>query len=117
MDDAIAGFLNSLKADITAAHLPAACERRAGWWLEQAPALYADYRRTNESRFGDDLGRLFRALLGLLAEVHLQFPQADPLAQGIAGRLHTFHEEHGLPLLAVKAPKPPPLRRKQRTSR
>ena len=68
--------------------------------IEKLPALYALYRETNSSRFGDEISRLTQSILReMIADA-----EARKLEAQFRDGLHQLHEELGIPKLALKAP-------------
>ncbi|HKI30654.1 MAG TPA: hypothetical protein VKA46_02090 [Gemmataceae bacterium] len=79
------------------------------WCLDQLPQLYADFCRNYESRFGDGILRLVRAILKRLAEGGTG-DDAGRVALALVARLDGLHVRLGLPPLALK-PAVPVVRR------
>jgi hypothetical protein len=68
--------------------------------IEKLPGLYALYRETNSSRFGDEICRRIQAILReMIAD-----PEASKLEADFREGLHNLHEELGIPKLSLKAP-------------
>jgi hypothetical protein len=66
--------------------------------IEQLPALYAKYRETSESRFGDEITELVQIVLRTLEAV----PAAQELDAPFRAKLRLLHEELGVPQLPLK---------------
>jgi hypothetical protein len=104
MDDALQAHLRALAAEVRATAIPAECKHTAAWCLGQLPAVYALFRRTNESRHADEITRLLLGVVKELTRGEKPCPKAQKLAAGIPGRTQLLHEELGLPRLGLKAP-------------
>jgi hypothetical protein len=72
-------------------------------------ALYAQFRETNMSRFGDEISRLVQAVLHHLQEC----PEASKLDADFRHGLHSLHQELGIPRLSLKPVKVPPKPKKR----
>jgi hypothetical protein len=72
-------------------------------------ALYAQFRETNMSRFGDEISRLVQAVLYQLQEC----PEAGKLDADFVHGLHSLHQELGIPRLSLKPVKVPPKPKKR----
>src|SRR4051812_17798839 len=66
--------------------------------LKQLPRLYRELARTFESRYADEITRLARAVLKVLAE------SAPAVADALVARLHALHGRLGLRPLDLKPP-------------
>src|SRR3954454_8730876 len=106
MNDTLQARLGALGEDVRAAALPGGCKRTAAWCMGKLPALYAEFRQTNESRYGEEIVRLVRAALKELGENMAKCPEAGQLAASTADRLRLLHEEFGVPSLDFKPLRP-----------
>ena len=103
MDETLQTQLGRLGDEVRAAALPGECRHTALWCLGLLPALYARYRQTRESRYGDEIARLVRGVLTELAKGKTAYPEGPALAAGIPDRLRLLHEQFGLPALDLKS--------------
>jgi hypothetical protein len=104
MDDALRAELEALGADVRTATIPSDHQHTTAWCLGQLPALYAKFRQTRETRYGDEITRLVQAVLKALVDSKAVCPEAPKLAAGITERLRRLHEQLGLPGLGLKTP-------------
>jgi hypothetical protein len=93
--------LVALRKLIQRARLSEEVRHAALWCLDQLPKLYADFRGTNESRFGDAILRLARAVLKRLAEKG-SGEGATRVAEAVVAQLGALHERLGLAPLALR---------------
>jgi hypothetical protein len=112
MEKAIQAHLGVLGEAVQATALPAESKHSAAWLIGRLPALYNLLRQTNESRYDDEMTRLYQALIKELVSAGVACPRAQKLAAGIPEGLRTLHEKLGLPKLALKTPSLPAPRRK-----
>ena len=99
MDDALQAQLVELVGEVEAVAIPDASKHSAVWCVRQLPALYARFQQTGESRHGEEITRLVRAVLQMLADPSGAFPGSEALAASLLVRLHLFHEQLGIPRL------------------
>jgi hypothetical protein len=104
MDDALQAELGALGDEVRTAAIPSDCQHTASWCLGQLPALYAKFRQTRETRYGDEITRLVQAVLKALVDNKAVCPEAAQLAAGITERLRLLHEQLGLPGMGLKTP-------------
>ena len=114
MVEALQAHLGALEDGIQATAIPGGCKQSAAWCIRQLPPLYTLFRQTNESRYGDELSRLFQCVLKELTKGETACPKAQQLVASIPGRLHLLHEQLGLPRLELKSPGSSPRARKAR---
>ena len=115
MDEALQAHLGSLEDEIQATVIPGGCKQSAAWCIGQLPPpLYTLFRRTSESRYGEEITRLFQCVLKELTKGEAACPKAQRLVLSIPGRLQLLHERLGLPRLELKSPGPSPRARKAR---
>ena len=101
MDGAFQAQLAALGDEVVAAAIPEGCKQTAAWCIGQLPALYAKFRQTCESRYGEEISRLVQWMLKELATGQNTCPEAQKLAARINDRLRLLHEEFGLPRLVL----------------
>jgi hypothetical protein len=82
--------------------------------MDQLPKVYEDFRRTNESRFGDGVASLVHAVLKRLGEPSAG-PDAGRVAAALVACLGELHERLGLAPLRYKATAAPGPTRRKRT--
>jgi hypothetical protein len=102
MDDAIQAQLTTLGNEVGTAAIPDASRQKAAWCFRQLPALYAQFRQTSESRYGEEISRLVQGVLLELAALKGTCPEALPLAARVTERFRLLHEEFGIPKLNLK---------------
>lgn len=100
MSEALQADLADIAVLVQEANLPEEQKRSAAWVIGQLPALYENFCRTYESRYGDEIVRLEQ---GILAQVGGQ-QSGQPVAESMAERFKGLHERLGLPLLNPKPP-------------
>jgi len=105
MDEPLQGYLVALGNEVRATDLSADATQTALWGLDQLPMLYAKFRLSNESRYGDEITRVVQGVLQGLLESKPASTAAQQLAARIPERLRHLHEEAGLPGLLLKAPR------------
>jgi hypothetical protein len=106
MPPVTAAELLTLRSLIQAANLAADVKNAALWGLDQLSRLYADFVRTDESRFADAILRLARGLLKRLAEKQAG-EDAGRVGDALVAQLGELHQRHGfapLPLKLTAAP-------------
>jgi hypothetical protein len=111
MGDALQTQLVALVGEVKAAAIPGDSKHSAFWCVQQLPNLYAKFHQTSESHYGEEITRLVRAVLRMLADPRGAFPGSEALAAGLLVRLHLLHEEFGIPrldfrLLGAAKPRP-----------
>jgi hypothetical protein len=116
MDEGLLVRLTALGDEIRAAVIPDGSKHSALWCVGQLPALYTQFRRTNETPYGDEITRLVRAALHELAKCGKGCPEAISLAAHITDHLRLLHEEFGLPRLAL-GPRAGPAPRSRKAGR
>ena len=116
MDNSLEGQLNALGSEVLAAAIPGDWRHTASWCFEQLPALYDDYRQTNDSRFGDEITRRVSALLKALNNSKQNGRESQELAAHIAQRLTLLQAQFGLPGLVLKSQRIPPPRSSKKGS-
>ena len=104
MQQALQAQLGALGDEVRATAIPADRQRTAVWCLGQLSPLYAGFLQTNESRYGEEITRLFQGLLKELTGDGNLCPKARELAASLPGRLQLLHQQLGLPRLVLKSP-------------
>jgi hypothetical protein len=95
------------------ANLAAEVKHAVLWGLDQLSQLYADFVRTDESRFADAILRLARGLLKRLAEKDAGM-DAGRVGDALVAQLGGLHQRHGFaPLLLQSAAAPATGRKKK----
>lgn len=112
MGEELGQLLSALEGEVRAAAIAAEPKHTAVWCVRQLPALYDNFRRTSESRYGDEITRLVRATLMALADGKGNCLASRELAAGIPGRLRLLHQRFGIPSLKLDPPVPRPGSRK-----
>ena len=110
MSEALQAQLAVLGRKVRAAAIPEDCKHTTDWCIGKLPILYAKFRETNESRYGEEITRLVQGALKELTTSHGACPEAQKLATNITDRLRRLHERFGLPRLNLKPPAALPTR-------
>ena len=97
MDEALQAQLTALSNEVRAAAIPDASKETATWCLGQLPNLYAQFRQTSESRYGEAITRLVQGILKALAGSQRVCPEVQHLVAHITDRFQLLHEQYGLP--------------------
>jgi len=87
--------LATLRTLIQTANLAEDVKHSALWCVDQLPKLYADFGRTNESRFGDAIRRLGQGVLKRMGEVGAG-EDSDRVGNALVAQLGGLHERLGL---------------------
>ena len=98
--------LAKLHSLVQKANLAADVKHTALWGVDQLSQLYADFVRTDESRFADAILRLARGILKWLAEKDAGV-DAGRVGDALVTQLGGLHQRHGfapLPLQSAAAP-------------
>jgi hypothetical protein len=114
MVEALQAHFGALGDEVQLTAIPGGNKQSAAWCIGQLPPLYAKFRQTNESRYGDEITHLLQCVLKELTKGETACPKAQKLVESIPDRLQLLHEELGLPRLMLKAPRPTPRSRKVR---
>jgi len=118
LDEVLQAHLGALSEEVRATSIPGDRRDAAGWCIRQLPPLYAKFLQTNESRYGEEITRLFQGLFNELTRSATACPKAQKLAADLPGRLQLLHGQLGLPRLILKVPRASvPRSRKARTTR
>ena len=104
MDKGLETLLRALGKEVRASAIPNDCKHTAGWCIDQLPWLYAQFQQSGESRYGEQISRLFQAVVKGLVESKPVCPAALKLAASIPDRLRRLHDEFGNPALGLKSP-------------
>ena len=102
MDKPLQTQLAALGKKVRAAAVPDGCKQTVAWCIGQLPTLYAKFRQTSESRYGDEISRLVEGALKELATSKRACHEAQKLAANITDRLRLLHEKFGIPRLKLK---------------
>jgi hypothetical protein len=90
--------IEAVREAVRAMDLPDETRHTVGWCLDQLPELCREFARTNESRYGDEIRRLTRAVLFSLGEAGA--------GSAVVDQLQALHARLGLPGLVLKPTKP-----------
>jgi hypothetical protein len=104
MGEELAGLVRAVEGEVRSTSLADDSKHTAVWCVRQLPALYDKFRRTSESRYGDQISRLVRAALLALADGNGNSPASRELAASIPARLQSLHQQFGVPALKLEAP-------------
>ena len=104
MHESIQTHYKDLEAAVRSTAVPADRREVIAGLVRRLPALYTQFRETNESRWGEEITRVVQAVLKELEAC----PEARKLDAAFRAKLSLLHEELGVPKLTLKsAPKPP----------
>jgi hypothetical protein len=117
MEKTIQIQLAELGDEVRAAAIPDASKRTALWCVDKLPSLYAQFRLTYESRYGDEITRLVQGALNELCDTKAAGSAGKDLAARMSERLRLLHERSGIPALNLKFPRPSPTRARKATDR
>ena len=98
--------LATLRSLAQTANLAAEVKHAVLWGLDQLSQLYADFVRTDESRFADAILRLARGILKWLAEKDAGV-DAGRVGDALVAQMDSLHQRHGFVLLRLRPPAPP----------
>ena len=113
MPSATPAELATLRSLVQSSNVAADVKHTALWGLDQLSQLYANFVRTDESRFAEAILRLARGLLKRLAEKGAG-EDAGRVSDALVAQLEGLHQRHGfapLPLKPITAPSSGRLRR------
>ena len=110
MEHAIQIQLVALGDEIRSARIPNASKQTALWCVDKLPSLYAKFRLTYESRYGEEIARLVQGALTELVSGATASPATQELAASMSERLRLLHEQSGIPALNLKPLRPAPPR-------
>jgi hypothetical protein len=110
MEHAIQIQLVALGDEIRSAAIPDTSKRTALWCVDKLPTLYAKFRLTYESRYGEEIARLVQGALTDLVSGPTASPATQELAASMNERLRLLHEQSGIPALNLKPLRPAPPR-------
>ena len=102
MHASIRAHFQELEDSVRATAVPAERQEVIAGCVRRLTALYAKYRETNDSRYGEEITRVVQAVLQDLEAC----PEARQLGTPFREKLRLLHEELGVPGLALKAPPP-----------
>ena len=104
MGEVLARLILAVEGEVRSSSLTDEAKHTAVWCVRQLPALYDEFSRTSESRYGDEITRLVRAALVALADGNGSSPESRVLAASIPARLQTLHQRFGVPALKLETP-------------
>jgi hypothetical protein len=107
--------LATLRCLVQTSDLATDVKHTALWGLDQLSQLYADFVRTDESRFADAILRLARGLLKRLAEKGAG-EDAGRVGDALVAQLDGLHQRHGFAPLPLKPTTAPSSGRNKRTA-
>jgi hypothetical protein len=110
MHETIQAHFQKLEDAVQTTAIPADRQEFIATSIRKLPALYTQFRQTNESRFGAEITRLVQWVLKELEAC----PEAQKLDADFREGLQLLHEELGLPGLTLKLSAPPPKPPKKR---
>jgi len=110
MEEALQALLTTITDEVGAAAIPDASKQTTLWCLGQLRPLYAKFRQTNESRYGEEISRLVRGAVKDMTAGTKPGVQVKDLAASISDRFRQLHAEFGLPGLNFKPITPSPSR-------
>jgi hypothetical protein len=116
MGEELTELISAVEGEVRLTTLADDSKHTAVWCVQQLPGLYDKFRRTCESRYGEEITRLVRAALQALADGNGNSPVSRELAAGIPGRLNLLHEQFGIPPLKLSPPVPTPRRSRKPSS-
>jgi hypothetical protein len=103
MKDAVQVQLAKLGNEVRDAAIPDASKRTTLWCVGKLPVLYAKFRETYESRYGEEITRLVQAALDDLANSKIACKETMKLRTSITECLRLLHEQSGIPVLNIKS--------------
>ena len=104
MHESIRTHFKDLEEAVRSTGVPADRREAIAGLVRRLPALYTQFRETNDSRWGEEITRVVQAVLKELEAC----PEARKLDAAFRAKLSLLHEELGVPKLTLKsAPKPP----------
>ena len=105
MHESIRTHFKDLEEAVRSTGVPADRREVIAGLVRRLPALYTQFRETNDSRWGEEIARVVQAVLKDLEAC----PEARKLDAAFRAKLSLLHEESGVPKLALKsAPSPGP---------
>lgn len=117
MEHAIQVQLVALGDEVRSAAIPDASKQTALWCVDKLPTLYAQFRLSYESRYGDEISRLVQGALTELVSSATASVATQELAARITERLRLLHEQSGIPGLNLKPTRPTTPRSRKAKSR
>jgi hypothetical protein len=93
--------LSELHKLVTGASLTDEAKNSTLWCLGKMPKLYADFRRTDESRYLEAIAGFARAVLKRMSEKDAG-EDAGKVAEAAVGRLGEMHRRLGMAPLGIK---------------
>jgi len=117
MENALQVQLAKLDDAVRAAAISDASKQTTLWCVGKLPTLYAQFRLTCESRYGDEITRLVEGALDDLVNSKTACAETQKLATNITERLRRLHEQSGIPGLNFKPPRTSPPRSRKAANR
>jgi hypothetical protein len=112
MHETIQAHFQALADAVVPTAIPADRQQVITNSIQRLSKLYAQFRETNESRYGEEITRVVQSVLNELETC----PEARKLDAAFRAKLRLLHDQLGVPGLALKpqaaAPKPRKTRRK-----
>ena len=113
MPQATPAELATLRSLVQSSNVAADVKHTALWGLDQLSQLYANFVRTDESRFAEAILRLARGLLKRLAEKGAG-EDARRVGDALVAHLDGLHQRHGFAPLPLQSAAMPAAGRKKR---
>ena len=113
MHESIRTHFKDLEEAVRSTGVPADRREVIAGLVRRLPALYTQFRETNDSRWGEGITRVVQAVLKELEAC----PEARKLDAAFRAKLSLLHEELGVPKLTLKSAPPPPSPKKARTKK
>ena len=110
MHESIRAHFKDLEDAVRTTAVPADRKDVIAGCVKRLSALYAKFRETSESRYGDEITRVVQAVLKDLEAC----PEARKLDAAFREKLRLLHEELGVPKLTLRPAPPPPGPKKTR---
>ena len=110
MHESIQTHFQDLEEAVRSTAVPSDRREAIAGLVGRLPALYTQFRDTNDSRWGEEITRVVQAVLKDLEAC----PEARKLDAAFRTKLSLLHEELGVPKLTLKSAPPPPGPKKTR---
>lgn len=105
MKDTVPVQLEKIANDVRAAAISDASKQSMLSCIDKLPTLYAKFRKSYESRDGEEIARLLQGALDDLANSKPACAATQELGTKITERIRQLHEKSGIPGLNLKAPR------------
>ena len=103
MHESIRTHFKDLEEAVGSTAVPADRREVIAGLVRRLPALYDQFRETNDARWGEEITRVVQAVLKDLEAC----PEARKLDAAFRAKLSLLHEEWGVPKLTLKSASPP----------